>query len=54
MNGFEILLYLFDYITSTNAKRRLAGGILLSFALMFGGFAFTVMTLNIERNDKHE
>ena len=38
-----------DYVLDTKRKRHIAGGILLSVSLLFGGFALTIITL---RNDE--
>lgn len=41
-----------DYSLGTKKKRHIAGGILLSISVLFGGLAFTVMTLKSEDNDE--
>lgn len=51
MDRFERFLTMLDHSLGTKKKRHLAGGILLSIALLFGGLAFTVATL---KNDNDE
>jgi hypothetical protein len=48
MNRLEAFLSVLDYSLDTRKKRHIAGGILLSISLLFGGLAFTVMTLKTE------
>ena len=43
-----MLLTTLDYSLDTKKKRHLAGGILMSISVLFGGLAFTVMTLKTE------
>lgn len=40
-----------DYILDTKRKRHITGGILLSASLLFGGLAFTVMTIQNEEDE---
>ncbi|MFI3115334.1 MAG: histidine kinase [Clostridia bacterium] len=52
MNEIENLIIAFDYMLDTKRKRHITGGILLSVAMLFGGLAFTVVTIkNEEVND---
>lgn len=37
-----------DHTLNTKKKRHIAGGILMSISLFFGGLAMTVMTLKTE------
>ena len=37
-----------DHALNTKKKRHIAGGILMSISLLFGGLAVTVMTLRTE------
>ena len=39
-----------DNSLNTKKKRYIAGGILMSMSLLFGGLAFTVVTLKQEEN----
>ena len=40
-----------DETLDTRRKRHIAGGILISISLLFGGLAFTVMTLKTEEDN---
>ncbi|GHV47409.1 hypothetical protein FACS189499_04890 [Clostridia bacterium] len=48
MDGLENLISMLDYVLDTKRKRHITGGILISVSLLFGGLAFTVMTLKNE------
>jgi hypothetical protein len=48
MHRFEALLTMLDYSLDTKRKRHIAGGVLMSISLLFGGLAFTVMSLKTE------
>ena len=50
MNRLEAFLTMLDYSLDTKKKRHIAGGILMSISVLFGGLAFTVMTLKTEEN----
>lgn len=52
MNKLEALLATLEYSLSTKKKRHIAGGILLSVAVLFGGLAFTVITLKMEDSEE--
>lgn len=41
-----------DHALNTKAKRHIAGGVLLSVSLLFGGLAITIMTIKTEDNDE--
>lgn len=43
-----------DYILDTGRKRHIAGGILLSASLLFGGLALTVITIQNEGENVDE
>ena len=43
-----------DYSLNTKKKRHLAGGILMSISLLFGGLAITVLTLKQEKKEQEE
>ena len=45
MGELENLVSVLDYVLNTRRKRHIAGGILLSVSLLFGGLAITVMTI---------
>lgn len=48
MDRLEGLLSMLDYSLNTRRKRHLAGGILMSISLLFGGLAMTIMTVRTE------
>lgn len=48
VDSFEGLISLLDYTINTKRKRHITGGILLSISMLFGGLAFTVMTIKME------
>ena len=53
MEGLEGIIYMLDGILDTKRKRHITGGILLSISMLFGGLAFTVMSIkNEEDNDE--
>lgn len=54
MNRLENLMASLDYLLSTKRKRHIVGGILMSASLLFGGLAFTVVTLKTEKENEDE
>ena len=40
-----------DLSLDTRKKRHLAGGVLLSISLFFGGLAITILTIKMEEED---
>lgn len=50
MDNFESIISILDNMIDTKRKKHLIGGILLSISLLFGGLAFTVMTIKMEVN----
>ena len=52
MERFDTLLSMLDQILDTKKKRHLAGGVLMSVSLLFGGLAVTVLTLKTEEKEK--
>ena len=48
MYRFEELVSMLDHALNTKAKRHLAGGVLMSISLLFGGLAVTIMTIKTE------
>lgn len=50
MERLEALLSMLDYSLNTKKKRHIAGGVLVSVSLLFGGLALTVLTLKTEEN----
>ena len=55
MERIERVLTMIEYSLDTKKKRHIAGGILMSISLLFGGLAITVMTLKLEEtySDKY-
>lgn len=43
-----------DQSLNTRKKRHIAGGVLMSISLLFGGLAVTIMTLKTEDNEDNE
>lgn len=43
-----------DRTLDTRKKRHIAGGILLSMSLLFGGLAATILTLKTEDEESYE
>lgn len=54
MDRLERILSMLDHSLDTRKKRHIAGGILMSVSLLFGGLAFTVMTLKPEEKEYEE
>ena len=54
MEGLENLISVLDYVLNTKRKRHITGGILLSVSMLFGGLAFTVMTIKRNTEDDDE
>ena len=54
MHKLEELLSMLDYSLNTNKKRHIAGGVLLSISLLFGGLALTIMTLKMEEKEREK
>lgn len=48
MERFDSLLSMLDQILDTKKKRHIAGGVLMSVSMLFGGLAVTVLTLKSE------
>lgn len=48
MDRLEGFLHMLDHSLSTTRKRHIAGGVLMSISLLFGGLAMTIMTLKTE------
>lgn len=42
-----------DHALNTKKKRHIAGGILLSISMLFGGLAVTVLTLKNEKEEEN-
>lgn len=44
----EAIISMLDHALNTKKKRHIAGGILMSISLLFGGLSVTVLTLKTE------
>ena len=53
MEKLEIIMLMLDETFGTKRKRHIAGGILISVSLLFGGVALTILTLKAEDEDEH-
>lgn len=51
MYRIEEILSMLDHALNTKTKKHLAGGILMSMSLLFGGLAITVLTLKREEEN---
>lgn len=54
MNRLEHIITMLDKSLGSKSKRHITGGVLVSVALLFGGLAFTVMTLKTEDKNTNE
>jgi hypothetical protein len=53
MDGLDKILSMIDKAIDTERKRHIAGGILLSASLLFGGLAITVITIKKTEGDTY-
>lgn len=51
MDRIEEILSMLDQSLDTKTKRHVAGGVLMSISLFFGGLAITIMTLKTEEKE---
>ena len=51
MEALEKVLSMLERSLNTKRKRRIAGGALLSFSLLFGGLAITIITISEEKDE---
>lgn len=54
MENLERILAILEKTLSTKKRRHIAGGLLLSASLLFGGLAVTVITLKYDTIDEDE
>ena len=54
VENFESMLNVIDYTLDTDRKRHIAGGILLSMSVLFGGLALTVMTIKMVEEENEQ
>ena len=50
MDRLGEIVSMLDHALNTRTKRHIAGGVLMSISLLFGGLAITIMTLKTEEN----
>ena len=51
MERLERILAMLDHSLNTKKKRHIAGGVLMSISLLFGGLAATVISLKQEEEN---
>lgn len=51
MDKIDMTVSVLDNILNSKRKRHIAGGILLSVSLLFGGLAFTALSIGTEDED---
>jgi hypothetical protein len=54
MHRLEAIISVLDHTLNTKRKRHIAGGILMSASLLFGGLALTIMTLKTEESNEQK
>lgn len=54
MDRLEELLFTLDQSLNTRKKRHIAGGVLLSVSLFFGGLAITIFTVKTEEKEDEQ
>lgn len=52
MLDLENLITAIDYTLNIRRKRHIVGGILLSVSFLFGGLAFTALTIRKDEEDE--
>lgn len=50
LENLETILNVLDYSLDSKRKQHIAGGILLSISMLFGGLSITIMTIRTEEN----
>lgn len=51
MYRLENIVAVLDFVMDTKRKRHIIGGILLSISLLFGGLAFSVITIKDDEKE---
>lgn len=54
MEKLDMIMLMLDDMLGTKRKRHIAGGILISVSLLFGGIAVTVITLKAEDENEQD
>lgn len=52
MYRLEEIVTMLDHALNTKTKRHIAGGLLFSISLLFGGLAVTIFTLKTEEDER--
>ena len=52
MDRFEEIISMLDHVLDSGRKRHIAGGVLISVSLLFGGLAITILTIKTEEKKK--
>lgn len=52
MHRLEHVISILDHALNAKRKKHIAGGILLSASMLFGGLAVTIITLKTEKKDE--
>ena len=54
MYRLQEILSMLDLSLDTKKKRHIAGGVLMSVSLLFGGLAVTIITLKTEEDEREK
>ena len=54
MDRLEEIISMLDHALNTKRKRHIAGGVLMSISLLFGGLAITIMTIKNENEERRD
>lgn len=54
MYRFEEIVSMLDHSLNTKRKRHIAGGVLMSISLLFGGLALTILTIKSEEEQSEQ
>jgi len=54
MDRLEEIVSMLDHALNTKRKRHIAGGVLMSISLLFGGLAITIMTIKNENEERRD
>lgn len=54
MERLEEILSILEHSLDTKKKRHIAGGVLMSISLLFGGLAITIITIKMEDSENEQ
>lgn len=54
MDRLEEIISMLDHALNTRRKKHIAGGVLMSISLLFGGLAITIMTIKNENEERRD